>query len=81
LQQFANIFIACSELEPNPIETKMSVDQRDVNMRKKAEVQEAHRKSDIFFAPFDPRFPNQNQTRYLMVSVHGRYQLAPRVSV
>jgi hypothetical protein len=63
LQQFANIFIACSELEPNPIETKMSVDQRDVNMRKKAEVQEAHRKSDIFFAPFDPRFPNQNQTR------------------
>ena len=32
-------------------------------MKRKAEVQEAHRKSDIFFAPFDPRFPNQNQTR------------------
>jgi hypothetical protein len=41
----------------------MSVDQREVNMKKKQEVQENFRKSEIFFAPFDPRFPNQNQTR------------------
>ena len=39
------------------------VDQREVALQRKAEVQEQHRKSDLFFAPFDPRFPNQNQTR------------------
>ena len=41
----------------------MSVDQRDVNLKKKQEVQETLRNSNLFFAPFDPRFPNQNQTR------------------
>jgi len=45
------------------LKAEAEVDHRDVTMKRKAELQEQHRKSDLFFAPFDPRFPNQNQTR------------------
>ena len=41
----------------------MIVDQREVALKRRQEVQEQHRQSDYVFAPFDPRFPNQNQTK------------------
>ena len=41
----------------------MSVDQREVNQKKKQEAQDFLRKSEYVYAPFDPRFPNQNQTK------------------
>ena len=41
----------------------MIVDQREVALKRKQEIQEHLKQSDLFFAPFDPRFPNQNQTR------------------
>ena len=43
--------------------SNMTVDQREVALKRKEELQMKHRESSIFYAPFDPRFPNQNQTR------------------
>ena len=48
---------------PESVNGKMVVDQREVALKRKEELQMKHRQSDLFFAPFDPRFPNQNQTR------------------